>query len=145
MLAKILATVQQLFFLVLGYGLLTLRRWSLFIYVGIAVLQIFNISAYSECYDKAIPPALMALVMVLSCAYVFARRDRFSVQPTPVKPYTPVKRGSDSVILNPPRISAASCLDERATSQALLIGLSFLTLPLKQYITQHPPKVKMIS
>jgi hypothetical protein len=90
--SKILATVQQLFFLVLGYGLLTLRRWSLFIYVGIAVLQIFNISAYSECYDKAIPPALMALVMVLSCAYVFARRDRFSVQPTPVKPYTPVTR-----------------------------------------------------
>jgi hypothetical protein len=76
--SDILGGLQQLYFLVLGYGLFMLRPWSLFFCIGLAAIHLVNILLSHQCYTNPNHIVIMGVLLVLSCGYVFARRGRLT-------------------------------------------------------------------
>lgn len=63
--------------LVIGYGFLRLRRWSLLVYLAYAAFGLLNATANFACFGYGRVRAVFLFSLVVFTLYVFWRRDCF--------------------------------------------------------------------
>jgi len=63
--------------LIIGYGFLRLRRWSLLVYLAYAAFGLLNATANFACYGYGRVRLVFLLTLIAFTVYIVWRRDRF--------------------------------------------------------------------
>ena len=69
--------------ILIGYGFLRLRRWSLFLYLFYAAFGLLNATVNYTCFGYGRIRTILVVSLLVFTAYILWRRDRFQPAPAP--------------------------------------------------------------